>query len=75
MVKSVVQVLLDSNTKYTIYRDKIAIICFHSELFLLPDTGPCSLHSPQNKKVKKILLGGKTEGQETSQTWENASNS
>lgn len=67
MVKRVVQVLLNSNTIYITHRDKITIICCHSELLFL-DTAPCSLPSPQKKKTTtKNLLGAKMEGQETSQ--------
>lgn len=68
MVKRVVQVLLNSNTKYKIHRDKITIICCHSELLFL-DIASCSLPSPKKKKTTatKNLLGAKMEGQETSQ--------
>jgi len=46
-------VLLNSNTKYTINKDKITIIWCYSELFLFPDTGPCSPRLPHRKRKQK----------------------
>lgn len=56
MVKNIVQVLLDSNTQYTIYREKnytylVSILSFS-------DTDSCSFHSPQKNKEKKYISVG-----------------
>lgn len=60
MIKSVVQVWLNADKKYTVYAGKITIFCFHSELFfffnLFTDNAlaPPALPTKKESKKKKI---------------------